>query len=107
MMKISELRMKDVIEAEDGRRLGFINDMEIDADSGRIDALVIPGARSWRWLFGRSDETVLPWQRIVKLGVDVIIVQKETREREPRAVKDAAPAEKRRLWDEEFDFFDM
>lgn len=101
-MKISELRMKDVIEAEDGRRLGYINDMEIDPEAGRIDALVIPGRRSWRWLFGRSDEVILPWQRIVKLGVDVIIVQKEA-----RTAKDAAPAEKRRPWDEEFDFFDI
>ena len=38
-MRISELRMKDVIEAEDGRRLGYINDMDIDPDAGRIDAL--------------------------------------------------------------------
>lgn len=102
MMKISELRMKDVIEAEDGRRLGYINDMEIDPDAGRINALVIPGTRSCRWLFGRPDEVVLPWQRIVKLGVDVIIVQKEI-----RTDKNTAPAEKRRSLDEEFDFFDV
>ena len=100
-MMISELRMKDVIEAEDGRRLGYINDMDIDPDAGRIDALIIPGKRSWRWMLGRTDEVVLPWQRIVKLGIDVIIVQKEL-----PAVKDAAPKAKRRTWDEEFDFFD-
>lgn len=100
-MRISDLRMKDVIEAEDGRRLGYINDMDIDPDAGRIDALIIPGKRSWRWMFGRTDEVVLPWQRIVKLGIDVIIVQKEL-----PAAKDAAPKEKRRNWDEEFDFFD-
>ena len=100
-MRISELRMKDVIAAEDGRRLGYINDMDIDPDAGRIEALIIPGKRSWRWMFGRTDEIVLPWQRIVKLGIDVIIVQKEI-----VAVKNAAPEEKRRVWDEEFDFFD-
>ena len=102
MMKISELRMKDVIEAKDGRRLGYINDMEIDPEKGRIDALVIPGSRSWRWLFGRADELILPWQRIVKLGVDVILVQKDA-----RPEKGAASEEKRRVWDDEFDFFDV
>ena len=100
-MRISELRMKDVIEAEDGRRLGYINDMDIDPEAGRIEALIIPGKRGWRWILGRTDEIVLPWQRIVKLGIDVIIVQKEL-----PAVKDAAPKAKRRTWDEEFDFFD-
>ena len=100
-MRISELRMKDVIEAEDGRRLGYINDMDIDPDAGRIESLIIPGTRGWRWILGRADEMVLPWQRIVKLGVDVIIVQKEFAN-----IKDAAPKEKRRAWDEEFDFFD-
>lgn len=102
MMRISELRMKDVIEAEDGRRLGYINDMEIDTAQGKIAALVIPGSRSWRGLFGRADEVILPWERIVKLGVDVIIVQKELKES-----KNAASTEKRRAWDEEFDFFDV
>ena len=102
MIKISDLRLKDVIEAEDGRRLGYINDMEIDPEAGRIDALIIPGDRSWRWFFGRSEETVLPWQHIVKLGVDVIIVQKEV-----RTSKNADPQEKRRSWDEEYDFLDI
>lgn len=100
-MRISELRMKDVIEADDGRRLGCISDMDIDPDAGRVEAIIIPGKRSWRWMFGRTDEVVLPWQRIVKLGVDVIIVQKEI-----TAVKEAAPKQKRRVLDEEFDFFD-
>ena len=102
MMKISDLRMKDVIEAEDGRRLGYITDMEIDPEAGRINALIIPGTRSWRRLFGRGDETILPWQRIVKLGVDVILVQRESKPN-----KNAAPIENRRPWDEEFDFFDV
>ena len=101
-MKISELRMKDVIEAEDGRRLGYINDMDIDTDQGKIASLIIPGTRNWRSLFGRSDEVVLPWERIVKLGVDVIIVQKEMRPN-----KKAASAQKRPDWDEEIDFFDL
>ena len=99
-MKISDLRMKDVIEADDGRRLGYINDIEIEPEVGRIEALIIPGPRSWRWFFNHSDDVILPWQRIVKLGIDVIIVQ-----REPDLEKNAVPYKKQRTLDDEFDFF--
>ena len=101
-MNISELRMKDVIVAEDGRRLGYISDIEIEPEAGRIEALIIPGARSWRWFFSHTDDMILPWQRIVKLGIDVIIVQKEA-----QLEKDAVPYKKRRTLEDEFDFLDV
>lgn len=101
-MNISDLRMKDVIEAEDGRRLGYINDIEIEPEAGRIEALIIPGRRSWRWLFSHNDDVILPWQRIVKLGIDVIIVRREVQTKE-----DAVPYKKRRPLEDEFDFFDV
>lgn len=59
MMKISDLRNKDVISNNDGKRLGFIRDIEIDPDRGGIDAIVIPAkqnfspclAKETNWLF--------------------------------------------------------
>ena len=101
-MKISDLRMKDVIEADDGRRLGYISDIEIEPDAGRIEALIVPGTRNWRWFFSRNDDVILPWQRIMKLGIDVIIVQKES-----YPEKNAVPYKKRRTLEDEFDFLDV
>lgn len=44
MIKISELRLHDVINITDGKRLGMIKDIDIDVETGRIKAFILPGA---------------------------------------------------------------
>ena len=41
-MTFSELRKKDVICMGDGRVLGRVNDLQMDASTGRICALIVP-----------------------------------------------------------------
>ena len=43
-MKFSEIKLKEVICAADGERLGFVSDLDIDEESGRIRSLLVPGA---------------------------------------------------------------
>ena len=43
LMTFSELRKKDVICIADGRLLGRVSDLVIDADRGQILALIVPG----------------------------------------------------------------
>jgi YlmC/YmxH family sporulation protein len=74
MMKTSELRAREVINITDGRRLGLATDLEIDAETGRIRAIVVPGTGRWLSWLGKSDEVVIPWDRIRKIGIDVILV---------------------------------
>ncbi|TCL70969.1 YlmC/YmxH family sporulation protein [Hydrogenispora ethanolica] len=75
MTKTSELREREVVNVLDGKRLGLASDLEIDAVSGRILAIVVPGPGKFLWLFGKSDDFVIPWERIKKIGVDVILVE--------------------------------
>lgn len=77
MMRISDLRNKDVISNTDGKRLGFVSDIEINTERGNIDAIVIPGESKFFFLFGHSEELVIPWTRIKKIGIDVILVDSE------------------------------
>ncbi|MBX6350290.1 MAG: YlmC/YmxH family sporulation protein [Clostridia bacterium] len=74
MFKASDLRVKDVIDVEEGRRLGFIYDLEVDVEAGRVTALVLPGAARFFGLLGRERDIVVPWEDIVKIGEDVILV---------------------------------
>ena len=73
-MKISELRMREVINIADGRRLGPIKDIDIDLEQGRISAVILPGPGRLFSFFGREEEIVVPWEKIKRIGVDVILV---------------------------------
>jgi YlmC/YmxH family sporulation protein len=75
LTKTSELREREVVNLLDGKRLGMASDLEIDIETGRILAIVIPGPGKFLWLFGKNDTYVIPWERIKKIGVDVILVE--------------------------------
>jgi YlmC/YmxH family sporulation protein len=75
MLKISDLRMREVINVLDGRRLGLIKDIDIDVDNGKIQALVLPGQSRILGFFGKDEELVIPWEHIVRIGMDVILVE--------------------------------
>ncbi|NLW45894.1 MAG: YlmC/YmxH family sporulation protein [Firmicutes bacterium] len=74
MTKTSELREREVVNILDGKRLGLASDLEIEAETGRIKAIIVPGPGKFLWLFGKNEEFVIPWERIKKIGVDVILV---------------------------------
>ncbi len=79
MNRASELRQKEVINLGDGRRLGFINDVEIDFDEGKIDSIVIPGSGRLLGLIGKDNELVIPWEKIRKIGEDIVLVELDER----------------------------
>ncbi len=74
MLKTSDLKLKEVINVMDGKRLGTITDIEIDVDTGKLTAIVVPGAGKFMGLFGRSEDVVIGWDKINKIGFDVILV---------------------------------
>jgi YlmC/YmxH family sporulation protein len=75
MLKTSDLKLKEIINVLDGKRLGTITDIEIDVESGRLTAIVVPGAGRFLGMFGRSEDIVIPWEKINKIGLDVILVE--------------------------------
>ena len=75
-MSLSELRTKDVVNTLDGRRLGKVMDIEFDERDGHVDALVVPGEfKVGNMIRGEKCGIVIPWQRICKIGENVILVQ--------------------------------
>jgi YlmC/YmxH family sporulation protein len=63
-----------VINIKDGRKLGIVSDVEIDFEQGKITSIIIPGSGKFISFFGRDNDTVIPWNCIKKIGVDVILV---------------------------------
>lgn len=75
-MRISELRLLDIVNVKDGRRLGPIKDLDLDMERGAIKGILVPGgSRGWGFFGGgRSEDIYVPWDRVKKIGVDVILV---------------------------------
>ena len=69
-----DLQCKEVICVNDGRRLGFITDVEIEAPEGHVVAIVVPGPCRFLGMFGRNDDFVIPWKCIKKIGPDIVLV---------------------------------
>ncbi|WP_156290419.1 YlmC/YmxH family sporulation protein [Oceanobacillus salinisoli] len=75
MVTLSELQLKEVILIEDGRRLGNISDLEINPDTGKIEAFILLVKDKKGNFFSRSDELIISWDQIVRIGSDVILVR--------------------------------
>ncbi|MBQ9943300.1 MAG: YlmC/YmxH family sporulation protein [Clostridia bacterium] len=78
-LSLSELRAKDVVNTLDGKRLGKVMDIEFNACTGQVEALVIPGEfRISDVIKGEKTGIVIPWCNICKIGENVILVQVDT-----------------------------
>ncbi len=75
-MSLSELRTKDVVNTLDGKRLGKVMDIEFDAHDGHVEAIVVPGEfKVGSIIRGEKCGIVIPWDRICKIGENVILVE--------------------------------
>jgi len=79
MNRSSDFRQKEVINLSDGRRLGFVSDVELDLEEGKIDAIILPGVGKLFGILGKDNEFVIPWEKIVRIGEDVILVDLDER----------------------------
>ncbi|GKX29068.1 hypothetical protein SH1V18_15480 [Vallitalea longa] len=69
------MKQKEVINSNDGIRLGFISDIEVDLQDGKLTKLIVPGPAKLFGMFGRGKEYQIPWDSIKKIGEDIILVE--------------------------------
>ena len=62
--RIVDMRHKEVINAKDGMRLGFVDDVEVDTCTAKLVAIIIYGRLKLLGLFGRCDDIVICWDEI-------------------------------------------
>lgn len=74
---LSELGGKEIVNLNNGERLGIIADSDIivDENTGKIISLLIPERRFQLKLFGNNQEFEIPWDSIRKIGQDMIIIE--------------------------------
>ncbi|QAT62076.1 YlmC/YmxH family sporulation protein [Acidilutibacter cellobiosedens] len=74
MLRLSDMRQKEVVNIDNGTRIGLIYDFEIDLNSGDVSAIIIPGEGKILNFFGKSQDLIIPWENIIKIGTDIILV---------------------------------
>ncbi|MCL2199844.1 MAG: YlmC/YmxH family sporulation protein [Defluviitaleaceae bacterium] len=78
MARMYDLRQKEIVNITDGARYGFVSDLELDTVEGKITALIVPGPGRVLGVFGRDQEYKIPWEKINKIGDDIILVDCST-----------------------------
>jgi len=75
-MRFSELVGKEIIGLDNAEKMGVIGDSDlvIDAESGRIESIILPRKSVWPW-GKKRDDLVIPWQSVVTIGPDMIIIR--------------------------------
>lgn len=79
MCRTLDLKRKEVINVTDGRRMGFVSDVDINLEDGRIDAIILPGPAKIFGIIGKDNEVTIQWDSIKKIGEDIILVDMDTR----------------------------
>lgn len=75
IMTFCDLRDKEIINVITGKRMGFINDIELDASCGRIIRILLPPQNKYFSIFSLKECVSIPWENIEKIGSDTILVR--------------------------------
>jgi len=70
-----DFKHKEVINITDAKRLGYVQDVNAELDSGTITSIVVPGNSKVFNLFSVDQTIVIPWSRIKCIGEDIILVE--------------------------------
>lgn len=68
-----DLRQKKVIDIKTAEQVGFIRNMDIDFETGRIKSVTVPKKGFFGFLLGRKS-TTLSWENVVAIGSEYILV---------------------------------
>ena len=75
-MNLSDLQNKEIIDIATGKRLGTIVDVIITLN-GNISKLVLEDRKIGKKLLSNNrEEMYLEWNKIVRIGDDIILVDK-------------------------------
>lgn len=70
-----DFKHKEVINIIDGKRLGYVQDVTADLNSGVITSIIVPGNSKLFNIFSSNNDIIIPWQNIKCIGDNVILVE--------------------------------
>ena len=70
-----DFKHKEVVNVKDGKRLGYVQDVCADLETGNITHIIVPGSGSKLMnFFKTNNEISIPWKKVKCIGEDLILV---------------------------------
>lgn len=69
-----DFRHKEVININNGKRLGYVQDVCANLETGRITSIIVPGNKRMINMFSKEEDIVIEWEKIKCIGEDIILV---------------------------------
>ena len=70
-----DFKHKEVIDINNGKRLGYVQDVCADLETGVITSIIVPGSNKIMNIFAGNNDIVIPWQNVKCIGNDLILVE--------------------------------
>ena len=70
-----DFKHKEVINITDGKRLGYVQDVCANLETGTITHIIVPGSNKIINFFTQNNNMVIPWQKVKCIGDDIILVE--------------------------------
>ena len=70
-----DFKHKEVVNITDGKRLGYVQDVCADLESGVITSIIVPGNNKLIKIFAGNNDIEIPWEKIKCIGDDIILVE--------------------------------
>ncbi|MCD5407610.1 MAG: YlmC/YmxH family sporulation protein [Desulfotomaculum sp.] len=77
MYKVTDLAKRDIINITDGTKLGAVTDVHFDLATGKVLSIMVAPHRKLG-IFSAGRELLVPWERIVKFGIDTVLVEMDS-----------------------------
>lgn len=69
-----DFKHKEVININDAKRLGFVQDVTANLETGIITSIIVPGSNKLFNFLSNSNDIVIPWEKIKCIGDEIILV---------------------------------
>ena len=86
-MTFREISKKLVVQTLDGTCLGRVDDLVLDESGRSVQSFVVYGESRLFGLLGREPDLVIPVEKVMLFGVDVLLVDTNVPKREKKAAK--------------------
>ena len=75
MVRACDLKQREVINIVNAERLGYIYDVDIDFETGKITSVIVPGRRNIFSFFSKRNDYIIPWDKIITVGRELVLVK--------------------------------